>query len=56
MTHHIQGTAQSAAMRTLYENLADMGGLKISKKAFNLYLKNNRYDSPYDYTGHDYTV
>ena len=43
MTHMIQrGTGQSAAIRTLYENLADMGGLKISKRAFDIYLKKNR--------------
>ena len=37
-----RGTGQSAAIRTLYENLADMGGLKISKRAFDIYLKKNR--------------
>lgn len=32
-------TDQSAAIRTFYENLADMGGIKISKMAFDAYLK-----------------
>ena len=44
ITHWLiqRGTGQSAAIRTLYENLADMGGLKISKRAFDIYLKKNR--------------
>ena len=35
-------TSQEAAMRTLMENLADMGGLKVSKLAYDYYLEQNQ--------------